>query len=156
MRRWCTGVLTLGLLGMPSCSGRDVEGRVRQLEQRVGALEEAVARAPRAPVPHQATTDLRDLERRLATLEERMASGTVAHEGALAPGPAAPAASRIEQRRERRARLREVTEQYRDRLAAIRESQADPAARQQAVRDALEWYRAQRRAILAGEQPPGQ
>jgi len=85
-----------------------------------------------------------------------MVSGPAVHAGAMASGPAATAASRIEQRRERRARLREVTEQYRDRLTAIRESQADPTARQQAVRDALAWYRAERRAILQGEQPPGQ
>jgi hypothetical protein len=49
-----------------------------------------------------------------------------------------------------------VTEQYRARLAAIRQSETDPAARQQAVREALDGIREQRRAVLAGEEPPNQ
>ena len=81
---------------------------------------------------------------------ERMAAAA----GAV-PEATGAVAARLDQRRERRARLREVTEQYRARLATIRQEQIDPAARQQAVREALAWYREQRRAVLAGEEPPG-
>ena len=59
----------------------------------------------------------------------------------------------MDQRRERRTRLRELTDEYRARLATIRETETDPVKRQQAVRDALEWYREQRRAVLEGAQP---
>ena len=149
-------MLALGLLGVPGCGGRDLESRVQRLEQRVSALEGVAARVPAAPAVHGATAEVLDLERRLTALEDRMASAAAGTAGTTAPGAAAAATARMDQRRERRARLREVTDEYRARLTAIRESQADPAARQQAVREALEWYREQRRAILEGEQPPAQ
>ena len=149
-------MVTLGLLGMPACGGSDLEDRVQRLERRVGALEGAAARVPPAPAVHGATAEVLDLERRLTALEERIASTATGPAGTATPGAAAAATARMDQRRERRARLREVTDEYRARLTAIRDSQADPAARQQAVREALEWYREQRRAILDGEPPPGQ
>jgi len=158
MRQWrgCAGFVALGLLGMSSCGGREVGDRVRRLEERVSALEGAAAPGAPAPAAREATADVLALERRLAALERQVAAATAGGEGALASGPPPVAATRLEQRRERRARLREVAEQYRARLAAIRQSEADPAARQQAVREALEWYREQRRAVLAGEEPPNQ
>jgi uncharacterized coiled-coil protein SlyX len=144
-------VAALVLASLSSCGGRDVEveQRLARLEERMSALETTAARVPPTPVPHGATADLLALERRLATLEERMAAAR----GAV-PEASDAVAARLDQRRERRARLREVTEQYRARLAAIRQEQIDPAARQQAVREALGWYREQRRAVLAGEEPP--
>jgi Spy/CpxP family protein refolding chaperone len=112
-------------------------------------LLERAATAEQAPrqVPEVAA-DLRSLERRLAEVERRLAAAAAA-----SPVASAPIEGQIEQRRERRLRLRDLTEQYRARLAAIREQQTDPAARQQAVREALEWYRTQRHAVLAGHEP---
>jgi hypothetical protein len=133
--------------------------RVRTLEQRVGALESRPA-APTPSAPAAATLrDVQSLESRLAALEQRVAAL------AAAPGsdPAAAggtlsgetAERRLEVRRARRERLREVTDQYRAKLAAIRQQHTDPAARQQAVREALQWYRDERRAVLAGDDLAG-
>src|SRR5262245_40296809 len=148
-RQFVLAVLVLASLS--GCGGRDVdlERRLDRLEERMSALETAAARVPPTPVAHGATAELLALERRLTTLEERVAKTR----GAV-PEAADAMAARLDQRRERRARLREVTEQYRARLATIRQEQTDPAARQQAVREALEVYREQRRAVLAGEEPP--
>jgi hypothetical protein len=125
---------------------------MRRLEERVAALE---SRPPAAP-PAQtkgATADVIALEERLAAVEQRLMAGEGEAPAAGAGAPAAAPDARLDERRGRRERLRDVTNQYRDRLAAIRQETNDPLARQQAVREALQWYRDSRRAVLAGEEP---
>jgi hypothetical protein len=139
-----------------ACAPAAEDERIRILEQRIGALESKPA--PTAPSAPQGATlrDVQSLESRLAALEQRVAAlgATAAGPAAAgAPTSAAEAETRLEARRARRERLREVTDQYRARLAAIRQEHTDPAARQQAVREALQWYRDERRAVLAGEEP---
>ena len=156
-QRWmAAGFATFGIATLLGCHDSRIDERLARIETRLGALEGSGARtsatqAPAAPAPHGATADVISLEKRLAALEQRVAATEKAVSTPQTPGGVAE--GRMEQRRERRSRLREVTDEYRARLAEVRQSQGDPAARQQAVREALEWYREQRRAILSGEEP---
>jgi chromosome segregation ATPase len=156
-QRWMTaGLALLGIASLLGCHDSRIDERLARIEARLSTLEGAdtrssAAEAPAAPAPHGVTADVISLEGRLAALEQRVAATEKAVSTPQAPGGVAE--GRMEQRRERRSRLREVTDEYRERLAEIRQSQKDPAARQQAVREALEWYREQRRAVLSGEEP---
>jgi len=158
MQRWArrSALVTAGTLSLVACGGQGFEDRFRRLEERVSQLERGPGAA--MPISEKAPSvgeDVRSLERRLAALEARVAAGGTrgTGEGAAGAGPTDAAEGRLDQRRERRARLRDLTDQYRARLATIRQEETDPAARQQAVREALEWYRDQRRAVLAGQEP---
>jgi hypothetical protein len=144
---------TATLLCVLGCAPREQEERWRRLEERVSALERAASPAA-GPETTTIGDDLRSLERRLAALEQRRTTPGAGAGPTEAPAtPADAAEARLAQRRERRALLRDLTDEYRARLAQIRQEQTDPAARQQAVREALAWYREQRRAILAGDEP---
>jgi hypothetical protein len=151
-RRWTAvvGTMAIGLAAVVGCRDAGGDDRLHQLEARVGAVEKAAA-ASSAPAVHGATADVLSLERRLAALEQRMAAVEKAVSTPATPGGTGE--MRLDQRRERRTRLRELTDEYRARLASIRQAQMDPAKRQQAVRDALEWYREQRKAVLDGAEP---
>lgn len=127
-----------------------IEAQLAQLEARgtVGGTPAAMGGA--------VEDELRALERRLAAVETRLAErealGADAGKGAF-DTTGAPMDGRREQRQERRQALRDLTAEYRARLAAIRQEETDPVARQQAVREALEWYRQERRAVLEGRAP---
>ena len=159
MHRWAkrSGLVAVGMFSLLGCGGRGGEERLRRLEERVSAIERSLPASPApATTSASAADDLRSLEHRLAALEQRVAAGPTgpaAGAAATTTSPTDVAEERLEQRRERRARLRDLTDQYRTRLATIRQQETDPAARQQAVREALEWYRDQRRAILTGPEP---
>jgi hypothetical protein len=162
MRRWLvfmtSGLLAGSWLGGCAPSGEGDRDRLHALEQRLIALEsKPVPMAPTTP-PGASLGDVQSLEGRLAALEQRVAAlaGVATGDPDAAVGVAGggeAAEKRLEVRRARRERLREVTDQYRAKLAAIRQQHTDPAARQQAVREALQWYRDERRAVLAGDAP---
>jgi hypothetical protein len=159
MRRYVgrPGFWLLAALSLGACDGsRENRIALAGLEERVGLLERAPTTVDSAPDAPDVAADLRSLERRLAEVERRLAAVVAASPAASAAGAAGgtPVEGRIEQRRERRLRLRDLTDQYRTRLVTIREQHTDPAARQQAVREALEWYRAERHEILADAAPP--
>ena len=155
-QRWMlAGVAVLGLASLAGCGDAKTDERLARIETRMSALEGKAGRTPEGQAatgaaPHGVTADVISLEKRLAAIEQRMAAVEKVVSTPPTPGVAS---GRMEQRRERRARLREVTDEYRARLAEIRQNQTDPAARQEAVREALEWYREQRRAVLSGEPP---
>jgi len=143
------GAMAIGVA--VGCRDTGVDDRLQRLDQRLSAVEKSSASASNPPVvAHGVTADVLSLERRLAALEQRVAA---VEKSVSAPTPSGTGELRMDQRRERRARLRELNDEYRARLATIRETETDPAKRQQAVRDALEWYREQRKAVLQGGEP---
>jgi hypothetical protein len=144
--------LLMLLVVASACGTPPDDARLRTLEERVRVLETAGLKGAGA-IEDDASADLLALEGRLAAVERQL-MGAGARGDAADVQPAEAAERRVEVRRERRGRLRELTEEYRARLAAIRLEQSDPAARQAAVREALTWYREQRRAIMAGEGGP--
>ena len=152
-RHWTAvaGAIAIGLAGMLGCRDAGVDDRLQQLEQRVGAVEKASSAASNAPATQGVSADVLSLERRLAALEQRMAAVEKAVSASATPGGSGE--MRLDQRRERRAKLRDLTDEYRNKLQTIRQTETDPAKRQQAVRDALEWYREQRKAVLQGGEP---
>jgi hypothetical protein len=151
-RRWTVvaGTVAIGIAALVGCRDEGVDDRLHQLDQRLSTVEKSTA-PPNTTASHGATADVLSLERRLAAVEQRLAAVEKAVSAGATPGGTGEV--RLDQRRERRARLRELTDEYRARLATIRETETDPAKRQQAVRDALEWYREQRKAVLQGGEP---
>ena len=132
------------------------------------ALEQRTSSTAPAPADdrEQVRSDLRALEHRLAALEAEVVdlAGALADEdgttrgagGIDVPGSRRPRRARPtrEERQERRAKLRALSTEYRDRLGqAQQQFSPDPAdpERQEAIRDVLDWYRTERRAILRGE-----
>jgi len=156
-RVWVTVSLAAGVW-LGGCTPSGEGDRLRALEQRMSTLEGKPAPVTPTAPPGASLGDVQSLENRLAILEQRVAAlGGAANgdPGAATSGVGAGEAAekRLEVRRQRRERLREVTDQYRAKLAAIRQQHTDPAARQLAVREALQWYRDERRAVLAGDAP---
>ncbi|HWP65251.1 MAG TPA: hypothetical protein VNO26_04975 [Candidatus Limnocylindria bacterium] len=144
------GAVAVVLASALACQDAGPDERLQRIDERLRALEQSREAESTAPKRDDVAADLASLERRLAAVERRL---DALEKGMAEAAAAGPAGDRLEQRRERRLRLRELTDTYRARLAEIRETHTDPAARQQAVREALEWYRQQRRAVLAGEDP---
>jgi hypothetical protein len=161
-----TAVL-VSAVAVAACGPANDDGR-RALEARIVALEQRASGT--APVPTTDTTqvrsDLQALERRLAVLEAEVIdlAGALADAGGGTAGaggvhePGNPRARRArptrEERQERRSELRALSTEYRDRLGeAQQQFSADPSdpGRQEAIREVLDWYRAERRAILRGE-----
>lgn len=153
-------VALLGVVvGLAACDA-DTSGAVAALEARVAALERREPRA--APTDPEAgpdagtggrverlDADLRSLERRLTEVEADLA---------LLRDTAGAGDADVEGRRERRAerrdRMRELTATYRDRLAEVRRQYRDDPTdpeRQRALRDVVEWYRSERRALMRAE-----
>jgi Skp family chaperone for outer membrane proteins len=160
--KWLATVALLGgaaLLG--ACEG-STSRTVAALEARVAALEH---RATPAATPaagddgdleakvERLDADLRNVDRRLAAVEADVAS---LHHADLAGGQsdAAAADARREQRSERRDRMRSLTATYRQKLADVRNQYRDDPGnpeRQRALRDVVEWYRTERRALIRGQ-----
>lgn len=156
MRAPVTPCLLAALTVAMACNSA-TDDALQALEARVVALEARatdVRPAPGDPAADDTTerldADLRSLERRLSDLEADVALLTEAAErGDL--GAAAAAAARRQQRDARRGRLRDLTAEYRAKLDDLRrEYRDDPGnpERQRALRDVVDWYRAERRAIM--------
>lgn len=142
--------------GVVACDRGD-DAALRALATRLDALEATVrdadASRPAPPQPDsrldRLDADVRSLEGRLAELEAEVA---LLHE---APATGATAGDTVDDRRERRHerrdRMRDLTAAYRDKLAEVRaQYRDDPGSpdRQRALRDIVEWYRAERRALM--------
>lgn len=147
-------VLLLGLSLLGACDREADTERLQALERRITALEARGSEAVE-PAATSVDADVRSLERRVAALEGQIHDLAQARAGGAGAAPGSlPGAPALSGRRERRMQLRELTAQYRERLATIRRDEPDPAKRQEAVREALEWYREQRSQLLAEPLPP--
>jgi len=163
------GVLVLAAF-VAACGSAADEGD-RELAARVAALEQRVAAPASAPASaagggtQRLESDVKALERRLAALESEVVAlvdelayaegGPDSIEGGGRTRPRRPRPTR-EERRERRTKLRELSVEYRERLGQLRQQYSDDPRdpeRQEAIREVLDWYRAERRTILRGEEP---
>jgi outer membrane murein-binding lipoprotein Lpp len=157
----CMCVVAGGCSGTPDTSNLSaLEARIAALERRLDARragrppEEAPAVGTSAPADgtDRLEADVRSLEQRLADVESEMALfRDVVAEGAL--GDEAAGEARRARRLERRERMRDLTAEYRQRLAEVRQEYRDDPGnreRQRSLREVVEWYRDERRAIMRG------
>lgn len=169
-------VIGLGLAcaGLAACDGTSPDRqRLDQLAARLDALEKRLAAAEDAVEPvDRLRDDIATLDQRTSALETSVRGlpgrpgtapaappssppTTAPRRDAAAPppgmtvSPGVAAASR-EERTQRRAELRALTDEFRARLAEMRQDRAN-VGNQEKTREILEWYREQRRAILRGE-----
>jgi septal ring factor EnvC (AmiA/AmiB activator) len=171
---------TLRLIGLclacfaVACDGTSPDAqRVDQLTSRLEALEKRLAATQQGVEPLDRLRDeVASLDRRMSSLETsvrelagRPAAGTTAAPPAppvspparSAPpprepsgGPAAWGPTTRQDRAQRRAELRALTDEFRARLSEMREDRSN-VGNQEKTREILDWYRDQRRSILRGE-----
>jgi hypothetical protein len=166
-------------IALAACDGGGTADRDdTALASRLNAIEQRLTAAEAGVEPiERLRNDVASLDRRMSSLEASVremtarsggGTGAAATPTTRSPSPTAPAPTlpprrpsaagpgawnnptTREQRAERRAELRALSDEFRSRLAEVR-SDRENAGNQEQTREILDWYREQRRMILSGE-----